>query len=70
MRFCQPHWERLKQAIEDKGMMHLVKGSGEKCARASIDNSPAPIRRLISTLSLMRHGPYTGSFSKMSESRG
>jgi len=36
MRFCQPHWQRLKAAIEEKGMMHLAHGSGQKLA-ASIE---------------------------------
>jgi hypothetical protein len=32
MRICQAHWDKLKQAIEDRGLMHLVAGSGEKAA--------------------------------------
>ena len=30
MRMCMPHWERLKAAVEEKGLMHLVKGNSEK----------------------------------------
>jgi len=24
MKFCQDHWNKLKQAIEERGLMHLV----------------------------------------------
>lgn len=30
MRLCQPHWDALKLAIEDRGLMQFVSGSGEK----------------------------------------
>ena len=29
MKFCQTHWNQLKDAIESKGMYHLVAASGE-----------------------------------------
>ncbi len=29
MRFCQPHWEQLKDAIRERGLFHLVADSGE-----------------------------------------
>lgn len=29
MKFCMPHWDRLKQAIEDRGLTKLVHSSGE-----------------------------------------
>jgi hypothetical protein len=30
MKFCQPHWEELKKAIDDRGLGHLVSKSGEE----------------------------------------
>ena len=33
MRICQAHWDELKQALEERGLMKLVCGSGEKATR-------------------------------------
>lgn len=30
MKLCQEHWNELKTAIEQRGLMHLVATSGEK----------------------------------------
>lgn len=30
MKFCQPHWDLIKKAIEERGLMQFVAGSGEK----------------------------------------
>jgi hypothetical protein len=32
MRMCQPHWEKLKQKIEERGISRLVSKSGEVVA--------------------------------------
>lgn len=32
MKICQPCWEKLKLAIEQRGLMHLVAKSGEAAA--------------------------------------
>lgn len=32
MQLCKEHWERLKKAIADKGMSHLVAKSSEELA--------------------------------------
>lgn len=29
MKFCQPHWDKLREAIKARGMWHLVAKSGE-----------------------------------------
>jgi len=29
MKFCQPHWNELRKAIDNKGLGHLVASSGE-----------------------------------------
>ena len=29
MRFCEQHWRDLKQAIDDRGMVHLVSKDGQ-----------------------------------------
>jgi hypothetical protein len=36
MKFCMPHWEALKKAVEDKGMMHLTHTSGEEAHAAMV----------------------------------
>lgn len=28
MKFCQPHWDRLKDAIESRGLGHLIAANG------------------------------------------
>jgi hypothetical protein len=33
MRFCKPHWEKLRTAIDDRGLSHLVAQGGEQAAR-------------------------------------
>ena len=33
MRICDAHWTELKQALEERGLMKLVSGSGEKATR-------------------------------------
>ena len=33
MKFCQPHWEALRKAIDDRGLTHLIAGSGREAAR-------------------------------------
>lgn len=47
MKFCQPHWDALRQAIEDRGLTALVAEGGEAAAKnlvseleegATIDN--------------------------------
>ncbi len=30
MKYCQPHWDRLRSAIEQRGMGHLTARSGEE----------------------------------------
>lgn len=32
MKFCQPHWDQLREAIKARGMFHLVANSGEEAA--------------------------------------
>jgi len=29
MQFCQPHWDKLRKAIEDRGMSHLIAKDGQ-----------------------------------------
>lgn len=31
MKICQPHWDRLRAAIDARGLSHLVAKSGEEC---------------------------------------
>lgn len=33
MKFCQPHWEKLRAAIDERGLTHLVAHGGEQAAR-------------------------------------
>lgn len=33
MKFCQPHWETLRAAIDARGLYHLVAKGGEQAAR-------------------------------------
>lgn len=37
MQFCSPHWERLKAAITDRGLFHLVAKSGEEATTVAIE---------------------------------
>lgn len=32
MKFCEPHWDQLKEAIEKAGLAHLISKSGEEAA--------------------------------------
>lgn len=32
MKFCQPHWDRLRAAIDVRGLSHLVAKDGADCA--------------------------------------
>jgi hypothetical protein len=32
MKYCQPHWDQLRRAIESRGMAHLIAKSGEQAA--------------------------------------
>jgi hypothetical protein len=32
MKICQTHWDQLKEAINQKGMSHLISKSGEELA--------------------------------------
>jgi len=34
MKFCQPHWDELRKAIDDRGLSGLVAGDGIKAAAA------------------------------------
>ncbi len=36
MKFCMPHWEALKKAVDDKGMTHLIHASGEAAIEACV----------------------------------
>jgi hypothetical protein len=33
MKICQMHWDKLRAAIEDRGLMQFVAKSGEKAAK-------------------------------------
>ncbi len=37
MRFCQPHWDALRAKIDERGLSHLVAGSGEIAAEQIAD---------------------------------
>lgn len=37
MKFCQPHWDQLREAIERKGMIDLVAKSGEEAAARIVE---------------------------------
>lgn len=42
MRFCQEHWDKLRQAIDDRGLSHLVARDGAAAAeriRAELDGT-------------------------------
>ena len=30
MKFCQDHWDRLRQRIDDRGLSHLIAADGQK----------------------------------------
>lgn len=36
MKMCQPHWDKLRKAISDRGMDHLIAKSGELAARTIV----------------------------------
>lgn len=36
MRFCQSHWDRLKKAIEDRGLNHLIAKDGKEAMQQAI----------------------------------
>lgn len=44
MKMCPDHWERLRQAIKDRGLWHLVATGGEQAARnlkAELEDGPS-----------------------------
>lgn len=36
MKICQPHWDKLRQAINDRGLSGLIAGSGEKATESLV----------------------------------
>jgi len=36
MRFCMEHWDRLKKAIEDRGLNHLIAKDGEAAMDSTV----------------------------------
>lgn len=45
MRMCQPHWERLRDAIRERGMYEFVASSGKEAASemvAQLDGTEDP----------------------------
>lgn len=36
---CQPHWDELRQAIDDRGLSHLIAQGGERAARNLVDEA-------------------------------
>lgn len=51
MKICQPHWDRLVQAIKDRGMWHLVAASGEialENMKDDLEGKETPFDPLIS----------------------
>lgn len=36
MKFCQPHWNALRDAIERRGLSHLIAKSGEDAAKRAV----------------------------------
>lgn len=46
MRFCQSHWDRLRQEISDRGLSHLVSGDGAKAvAKMQIELTEGAVTR-------------------------
>jgi hypothetical protein len=43
MKFCQPHWDKLKAAIEARGLMSRVASSGEQAAAQLAAGKPDPL---------------------------
>ena len=45
MKFCQPHWDALRRAIDDRGLSHLVARDGAAAAellRAQAEGEAGP----------------------------
>lgn len=36
MKFCQPHWDKLKAAIAERGLSHLIAKSGQEAMAREI----------------------------------
>lgn len=36
MRFCMPHWDRLKKAIDERGLSHLIAKDGKEAADSAV----------------------------------
>lgn len=39
MKFCQNHWDKLRAAITDRGLFHLVSGSGMEAVEKLVDSA-------------------------------
>lgn len=37
MKFCQPHWDALRKAIDDRGLSGFVPDGGEEAAKQMVD---------------------------------
>lgn len=42
MKFCNPHWEELREAIKSKGMWDLVSRNGEEAVKRLSDEDKKP----------------------------
>lgn len=47
MRMCRPHWDMLRDAIRERGMAHLVPGSGEGAAKLMHEGTPDPLMSAV-----------------------
>lgn len=43
MRMCQEHWDKLKEALRERGLMGLVPQGGEAAAKLLSEGRPDPL---------------------------
>lgn len=41
MKFCESHWKKLREEIDNRGLSHLVSGSGDEARKLGLVGKPS-----------------------------
>lgn len=72
MKFCIPHWEKLKNGIKQRGLWHLVPTNGKEAAEKLEAGQPDPLmdaHNRVMMAAIRDGGPYilTGDYCPLCE---
>lgn len=66
MRFCQTHWDRLRDALEERGLAELIAKDGERAAANLVNEAETGEATLANYDPLMRaHWAIVGNATRM-----